>query len=122
MWLLVFPVLVCGACASPTRPGHYTHTTFGDLFLHTANFRLLGHRRSDLVQALEATQAESQALGAASYPDEARDGSVLPILLDAQVGQSILAWIEVSTPFGNVRVGGRDLPNTLRAYRLALRN
>jgi hypothetical protein len=47
--------------------------------------------RADLVQALERAQAEGQALRPAAYPEEARDGPVVALLLDAQVGERVLA-------------------------------
>jgi hypothetical protein len=48
-------------------------------------------RRADLVEALERPEAERQALRPAAYPEEARDGPLVALLLDAQVGQGVLA-------------------------------
>ncbi len=52
---------------------------------------LLSCRRADFVQAFQRPQTQRESLGAASYADEAGDGPLLALLLDAEVGQRILA-------------------------------
>ena len=47
-------------------------------------------RRTNLVQALQGAKAQRQTLGPASYSDKTGDGSILSLLLDAQVGKGIL--------------------------------
>ena len=49
---------------------------------------------ADLAQPLERAQAKSEALASATYPHEPSDRSIRALLLDAQVGQSILTWDE----------------------------
>lgn len=47
-------------------------------------------RRSQLAKALQSAEAERQALGSAANAYEAGDRSVFPLLLDAEVGKSVL--------------------------------
>lgn len=71
---------------------------------------------SNLVQALQAAQAERQTLAATSYPDETCDGTVLAFLFDAQIRQCVLACDSKSaSALLNCRWNDSDLPNTLLA-------
>ena len=80
---------------------------------------------ANLAQSLERAQTESQTLAPAAYPHEASDRPVLALLLNAQIGQSILACDNsVSSRFMVLFVISEfeNLPNTERAYKFALKN
>jgi len=47
---------------------------------------------TNLIQTLQRSQAQCQALRATSYADEPGDRTTVTFLLNAQVGQSVLTW------------------------------
>lgn len=51
----------------------------------------LDYSRSSGLEALEGTQAQSQALGTAPYPHKSGDGAIFTLLLNTQVRQRVLA-------------------------------
>ena len=76
---------------------------------------------TNLIKPLQRPQAQRETLRSTSDTDKSCDRPILPLLLYAKVGKSILACIILArwcTYMGK----GCHVPNTLLAYRLADRN